>query len=89
MVDSIQHGWDVVSEPVNLDMHFEAHHSNLIGADYCESCKKLLESQKRPFRFAGYSKVNPLKEDTLTDHQFFLCDNHVHAFLFKYREWCK
>ncbi|KAH7139865.1 hypothetical protein B0J13DRAFT_505202 [Dactylonectria estremocensis] len=53
----------------------------------CESCEQLIYNHAVKPKFAGYSTINPLALEKLTDHQYFLCDNMVEAFVFKTRSW--
>jgi len=56
---------------------------------FCQNCRKIIESQTRPFKFAGYSKIDIDATKELTEQQYFLCERMVPAFLFKLRTWRK
>lgn len=53
----------------------------------CNRCEELIYKHVAKPRFEGYRHINPLVAEGLTDHQYFLCDNTVEAFLFKTRSW--
>lgn len=53
----------------------------------CNRCEELIYKHVAKPRFEGYNQINPLVAKGLTDHQYFLCDNAVEAFLFKTRSW--
>ena len=53
----------------------------------CSRCQELIYKHAVEPRFKGYSNINPLIVEGMTDHQYFLCDRTVEAFLFKLREW--
>jgi hypothetical protein len=89
MVDPIQYSIDKNRERNVLDMDFESDNVRLVDHDCCDKCRAIIESETRPFKFSGYSKINPLTEAGLTDHQYFLCDRSFDAFAFKHREWSK
>ncbi len=55
----------------------------------CERCERLIYRFAAKPRFAGYTHINPLVDDQLSEHQLFLCDDRVEAFLFKQRSWRK
>ncbi|KAH8658138.1 P-loop containing nucleoside triphosphate hydrolase protein [Xylariales sp. PMI_506] len=65
------------------------HPSSPLRICSCERCSDLIYSQPRKPRFAGYGQINPLKQEGLTDHQYFLCDKMVESFTFKTRTWEK
>lgn len=54
----------------------------------CESCEENIYRYAVKPRFTGgYTKINPLVVESLTDHEYFLCDQMVESFLFKTRSW--
>jgi hypothetical protein len=53
----------------------------------CAACEETIYRHAVVPKFSDYTKVNPLTVDCLTDHQYFLCDSMVEAFLFKVRTW--
>ncbi|KAF2871550.1 hypothetical protein BDV95DRAFT_572261 [Massariosphaeria phaeospora] len=87
MVDPIQYFTDMGSERCVLDSNFETDNVKVVDRECCEEGHKVIRSLRRPFRFAGYSKINPLKVKGLEDHQYFLCDRRIEAFVYKHREW--
>ncbi|KAI9163968.1 ATPase family AAA domain-containing protein [Paramyrothecium foliicola] len=86
MVDSIQYPlWEgverrVLSGPV-------AHPASPVKICHCARCEELIYKRAVKPKFAGYSHINPLTVESLTDHQYLLCDQMVEAFLFKTRSW--
>lgn len=55
---------------------------------FCRRCTNVEDCySKEKAKFAGYSKINPLKTTTLTPHQYFLCNYSMKGFLIKLREW--
>lgn len=88
MVDPIQYQNDMGTEKVILDTNFEAEDRGTRAFDgCCKECQAILDARQKKFRFAGYSKINPLKVESLTPHQYFLCATTVEAFFIKHREW--
>lgn len=55
----------------------------------CKNCEEAIYRHAVKPRFDAYTKVNPLVTESLTDHQYFLCDQEVEAFVFKFRAWGK
>jgi len=53
----------------------------------CNRCSNLQAGKKVKSKFAGYSMIDPLKASGLTDHQYFLCNHAVMAFIFRIRRW--
>ena len=53
----------------------------------CKWCEEQIYSHAAKPRFMGYSEIVPVSTESLTDHQYFLCDQAVEAFLFKTRQW--
>ena len=53
----------------------------------CENCEETLDQHAVKPKFEGYTKINPLVAESLTEHQYFLCDQMVEAFLFQLRSW--
>jgi hypothetical protein len=88
-MDPIQYFTDNDRERNILDSNFESDNARLVDHDCCNECRVTIASQTRPFKFSGYSKINPQTEEGLTDHQYFLCDRSVDAFAFKHRGWSK
>ncbi|GME40379.1 hypothetical protein BDV95DRAFT_572261 [Neofusicoccum parvum] len=86
MVDPIQYAMDMQAERRVLNAAFEASNTK-VDRECCNECQKIVHEQKKHFRFPGYSKINPLTAKGLTEHQYFICDRRVEAFLFKHREW--
>ena len=73
-------------ERVNL-MSTVSHPSNPHRICSCGRCEEPVYSQAVKPKFAGYTQINPIRTPTLSDHQYFLCDQRVEAFVFKTREW--
>ena len=96
MVDPIQYVWwnmGFVPPGGNVErtilLGSITHPSNPLKICSCDRCEKLIYQHAVKPRFAGYSHINPLIVEQLTDHQYFLCDRMVEAFVFKVREWSK
>lgn len=95
MVDPIQYvfwtGFDSHEVGVERATLLEsiAHPSNPLKICSCDRCEKLIYRYTVKPKFAGYSHINPLVVEQLTDHQYFLCDKMVEAFVFKVRGWGK
>lgn len=53
----------------------------------CARCKRVIYNHAVKPRFIGYTNINPLLVDHLTEHQYFLCDEAVEAFVYKTRTW--
>ncbi|KAJ3576726.1 hypothetical protein NPX13_g3611 [Xylaria arbuscula] len=57
----------------------------------CEVCRKKIENEENRVEmvslFEDYNKIVPDEDDTLTDHQYLLCDFEIPAFVFKTRTW--
>jgi hypothetical protein len=53
----------------------------------CSRCERLVHKFAAKNKFEGYGRVNPITTEILTDHQYFLCDSMVEAFLYNIREW--
>jgi hypothetical protein len=70
-----------------LESGFETDHELLFDRNCCHSCRELTKAQRRPFKFNGYSNINPRKNSRLTDHQYFLCDRRTEAYVLKQRKW--
>jgi hypothetical protein len=85
MVDTITYAREM-GERVDLMVGIE-HPSPAARLCSCDTCIELIYNNAAPPRFDGYSRINPLHVDEMTDHQYFLCDDRVEAFLFSLREW--
>lgn len=70
-----------------LDGSFEVENSKQVDRSFCTLSKNIIESQRRPFKFAGYSKIIALEVSHLTEHQYFLCTSYVFAYVVKIRQW--
>ncbi len=55
----------------------------------CKTCQETIYQHAAKPKFSDYINVNPLIVESLTEHQYFLCDQMVEAFLFKIRSWRK
>lgn len=55
----------------------------------CRTCDEAIYKHAARPKFEAYGKVNPLLVEGMTDHQYFLCDKVVEAFIFKTRSWRK
>jgi hypothetical protein len=56
----------------------------------CPNCIDLSRKRSQArIQFAGYSNINPLKVEALTEHQNFLCCRSVNAYILKHRQWSK
>ncbi|KAG8169340.1 hypothetical protein KVR01_000085 [Diaporthe batatas] len=53
----------------------------------CDLCEEYIYRNITTPKFSGYSKFSPFAVEELTEHQYFLCDMEVHAFVFKLRIW--
>lgn len=53
----------------------------------CKTCQETIYQHATKPKFSDYTNVNPLIVESLTEHQYFLCDQMVEAFLFKLRSW--
>ena len=88
MVDPIQYvSWQDVERATLLESI--AHPSNPLKICSCDRCEKLIYRHTVKPKFAGYTHINPVLVEQLTDHQYFLSDKMVEAFVFKFREWSK
>lgn len=61
--------------------------SNPLKICSCVWCEKVVYCNVVQARFAGYFGLNPSCGEEMTEHQYFLCDNSVEAFMFKTRQW--
>lgn len=64
-----------------------AHPSSPLEICSCDRCEERIYRHAAKPKFVGYSNINPQSVETLTDHQYFLCDSIVEAFLFKTKKW--
>ncbi|KAI8654379.1 AAA domain-containing protein [Fusarium sp. Ph1] len=64
-----------------------AHPSSPLKICSCEKCEERIYRHAVKPKFVGYSNINPQSVETLTEHQYFLCDSIVEAFLFKAKSW--
>ena len=57
----------------------------------CDVCSKSKNRGIRPktSRFSNYDDLYPEETKTLTNHQYFICDLSVYAYVFKTRSWGK
>ena len=53
----------------------------------CKHCEEAIYQHAVKPRFRAYTRINPLVVDSMTEHQYFLCDQSVEAFIFKTRSW--
>ncbi|KAK7424337.1 hypothetical protein QQX98_000605 [Neonectria punicea] len=86
MVDPIQYAFWSGEERRSL-LPGVTHPSGPLKICSCERCEDRIYRHAVKPKFAGYSDINPLVVEELTDHQYFLCDQMVEAFLFKLRSW--
>lgn len=88
MVDPMQYPfWNDGSAERATLLPSVAHPSNPLRICSCDRCARVVYQHAVEPRFAGYSHINPLIKPELTEHQYFLCDNAVEAFIFKIRTW--
>ncbi|KAI1740428.1 hypothetical protein F4680DRAFT_419427 [Xylaria scruposa] len=85
MVDSLQFQAAFPDETEKLED--VAHNSSPLRICTCDRCRDLIYQHAVTPRFGGYFQINPIAVEKLTDHQFFICDKSVEAFLFNLREW--
>ncbi|EEU36409.1 uncharacterized protein NECHADRAFT_102062 [Fusarium vanettenii 77-13-4] len=64
-----------------------AHPSSPLKICSCDKCEERIYRHAVKPKFVGYSNINPQNVETLTEHQYFLCDSIVEAFLFKAKSW--
>ncbi|RSM04913.1 hypothetical protein CEP52_006593 [Fusarium oligoseptatum] len=64
-----------------------AHPSSPFKICSCDKCEERIYRHAVKPKFVGYSNINPQNVETLTEHQYFLCDSIVEAFLFKAKTW--
>ncbi|KAM0431481.1 hypothetical protein ACHAPT_005459 [Fusarium lateritium] len=64
-----------------------AHPSSPLKICSCDKCEERIYRHAVKPKFVGYSNINPQNVEALTEHQYFLCDSIVEAFLFKYKTW--
>ena len=85
-------------DPIQYQLHFGGSEraqlmstielsSSVIRLCPCNRCDRLVYQHVVKPRFAGYTKINPITITQMTDHQYFLCDRMVEAFVYKIREW--
>lgn len=86
IVDPIQYVRDISSERITLADNVE-HPSAPRKICSCKHCERLIYSHVVKPRFKGYSRIDPLAQESLTDDQYFICDRETEAFLFKTRSW--
>lgn len=55
----------------------------------CSLCEDQFYRRAVKPKFSGYSRFSPLDVKELTEHQYFICDMEVQAFIFKLRTWSK
>ncbi len=55
----------------------------------CSRCLDITLQYHKRSKFEGYTGINLATSTGLTDHQYFLCDYSVNAFIFKTRTWGK
>lgn len=84
--DPDQHNADTGGLPP-LDRALETAHEMLFDRRFCEDCRKTIKSQRRPFRFSGYSNINTSDVSSLTNHQYFVCSWSAVAYVLKERTW--
>ncbi|KAH7322621.1 hypothetical protein B0I35DRAFT_350094 [Stachybotrys elegans] len=63
------------------------HPSSPLKICSCDHCTEHIYKYAVKPKFAGYTEINPLLVEEMTDDQYFLCDWRVEAFLFKTRTW--
>ncbi|KAI0186130.1 hypothetical protein EV127DRAFT_187542 [Xylaria flabelliformis] len=85
MVDSLQYQVTFPEETEKLED--VAHNSTPLRICTCNRCRDLIYQHAVAPRFGGYFQINPIAVERLTDHQFFICDKTVEAFLFNLRDW--
>lgn len=55
----------------------------------CSLCEDQFYRRAVKPKFSGYSRFSPSDVKELTEHQYFVCDMIVQAFIFKLRIWSK
>lgn len=55
----------------------------------CSLCEDQFYRRAVKPKFSGYSRFSPSDVKELTEHQYFVCDMRVQAFIFKLRTWGK
>ena len=75
------------AEQLALDPDFQTPNDMLFDRRCCENCRKVIKSQRRPFKFDGYSSINTRRITSLKNHQYFLCDYSAVAYVLKQRKW--
>lgn len=53
----------------------------------CSLCEDQIYRHAVKPKFTGYSKFIPFTVEELTEHQYFICERAVEAFVFKFRKW--
>lgn len=89
MVDPIQYQTDMGQEGITLAANFENDPRHGPPRNCCTGCGEIIQHRQKKFRFSGYSQINPLGADGLTDHQYFLCDRATYGFFFPLRQWSR
>ncbi|OAL07049.1 P-loop containing nucleoside triphosphate hydrolase protein [Phaeosphaeriaceae sp. SRC1lsM3a] len=75
------------AEDLGLESGFETENDMLFDRHCCDDCREIIKPQRRPFKFSGYSNINPHQVSSLKDHQYFLCDRSAQAYVMKQRKW--
>lgn len=55
----------------------------------CTICEQQIYRNAIQPKFSGYSRWGPHFVEEPTEHQYFICDKEVQAFIFKTRAWGK
>ncbi|KAF5849405.1 hypothetical protein GGP41_006349 [Bipolaris sorokiniana] len=66
----------------------ETDYGQVFDRHCCDNCRETISSQRKPYRFSGYSNINFVSSLGMTDHQYFLCDDSSPAYVLKQRQWC-
>ncbi|KAK7413655.1 hypothetical protein QQX98_007437 [Neonectria punicea] len=64
-----------------------AHPSSPLKICSCDKCKERIYRHAVEPKFVGYSSIKLQNVEALTEHQYFLCDSMVEAFLFDTKTW--
>ena len=53
----------------------------------CKRCSSMQTGRMKPAKFDGYTCIDYLKIDSMTDHQYFICPRDTETFVFRIRKW--
>lgn len=65
------------------------HHTRPLKICACSLCEDQIYRHTVTPKFTEYSRFSPFDVEELTEHQYFICDMQVQAFVFKLRKWGK